>query len=366
MSASWVTTTMVTPCSRLSETSVSMISCEVLRIEIAGRFVGEQQARLVDQRPCDGHALLLAAGKLARRVALAIAQPEDLKCRAGPLEANGATDRAGGRVVERQADILQRARARQQIEALEHEAEALAADARQFGFVQRGDIDALEQAASAGRPVEAADDGHQRRLARTRRADDGDELAGFDFEVDAAQRLHLDIAHREGACHMFELDDRLRHRVLPPRPQKRGDGNAGPPVCPLSSPTMTGVAGLRSPWTIFGEVLVVEADGNGEPTPADRRAAPRGGTSATLAAPVAPLARAAGHVAQRLVGHADDVLPLVDDDPRRGGHARLQHQVARCRRSRRHRRSPRSGPFAATGGPGSPCPGKHAGERRRR
>jgi hypothetical protein len=35
------------------------------RIEIAGRLVGEKQARPVDQRSGDGDALLLAAGKLA-------------------------------------------------------------------------------------------------------------------------------------------------------------------------------------------------------------------------------------------------------------------------------------------------------------
>ena len=45
-----------------------MISPPVLRIQIAGRLVGQQQFRLVDERAGDGDALLFAAGKLGRLV----------------------------------------------------------------------------------------------------------------------------------------------------------------------------------------------------------------------------------------------------------------------------------------------------------
>ena len=178
MSASWVTRTMVTPCSRLSDDQRLHDLVRGSRIEIAGRLVGEKQARRVDQRAGDGDALLLAAGELARRVALAIAEAE--KCSAARARSMRSARRCrpGGGVVERQADILERAGARQQVEALEHEAEALAADAGEVRLAQRRDIDALEEVMAAGRPVEAAENGHQRRLARTRRAHDGDELAG--------------------------------------------------------------------------------------------------------------------------------------------------------------------------------------------
>ena len=83
------------------------------RIEIAGRLVGKKQARRVDERAGDGDALLLAAGELARRVALAVAEPEKLQRRARPLGAHDAAHRARGRVVERQGDILDGAGARQ-------------------------------------------------------------------------------------------------------------------------------------------------------------------------------------------------------------------------------------------------------------
>ena len=44
-----------------------------LRIEIAGRLVGQHDGRIIDQRAGDGDALLLAAGELVGLVALAVA-----------------------------------------------------------------------------------------------------------------------------------------------------------------------------------------------------------------------------------------------------------------------------------------------------
>jgi hypothetical protein len=42
-------------------------------VEISCRFVGKNQLRLVDQRARDGHALLLATGKLCRNMSEAVA-----------------------------------------------------------------------------------------------------------------------------------------------------------------------------------------------------------------------------------------------------------------------------------------------------
>jgi hypothetical protein len=38
----------------------------VAGVEVAGGFVGEQHGRVIDDRPGDGHALLLTAGELVR------------------------------------------------------------------------------------------------------------------------------------------------------------------------------------------------------------------------------------------------------------------------------------------------------------
>ena len=58
----------------------------VLRIEIAGRLVGQQQPRRVGDRAGDGDALLLAAGQFAGTMfeALAEAQKSQQLARRGP------------------------------------------------------------------------------------------------------------------------------------------------------------------------------------------------------------------------------------------------------------------------------------------
>ena len=50
-----------------------------VRIEVARGLVGQHQGRLVDQRPGNGHALLLSAGHLRGFVVAAIGQPETIQ-----------------------------------------------------------------------------------------------------------------------------------------------------------------------------------------------------------------------------------------------------------------------------------------------
>ena len=79
MSDSWVTTMMVTPRSRLSADQRLHDFMRGARIEIAGRLVGKQQSWVVDQGPRNRHPLLLAARELTWRIALALAQTEELE-----------------------------------------------------------------------------------------------------------------------------------------------------------------------------------------------------------------------------------------------------------------------------------------------
>src|ERR671927_372505 len=48
------------------------------RVEVPRRLVGEDEARARDEGAREGHALLLAAGELARRVAESGAEPDPL------------------------------------------------------------------------------------------------------------------------------------------------------------------------------------------------------------------------------------------------------------------------------------------------
>ena len=45
-------------------------------IQVAGRLVGQQDRRMIDERAGDGHALLLPAGKLRRLVVEPLAQAD--------------------------------------------------------------------------------------------------------------------------------------------------------------------------------------------------------------------------------------------------------------------------------------------------
>ncbi len=186
MSRSWVMTTMVMPRSARSCAKISITSWLVVRVEVAGRLVGQQQRRLGDQRAGDRDALLLAARQLVGMVLRRDrSRPTAASARRGPVAPLRCLDDALARVEQRQLDVLERRGARQQVEALEHEADGLVADARQFVVRQRRDVAAVEQVTPGGRPIETAEDVHERRLAGARRSDDRDELAGGDVQRDA-------------------------------------------------------------------------------------------------------------------------------------------------------------------------------------
>ena len=76
-----------------------------------------------------------------------------------------AVRRADPGVYQRQLDVVQRRRARQQVERLEDEADFLVADARQLVVVHLADLLAVQEVGPLRRRVEAPDQVHQRGLA---------------------------------------------------------------------------------------------------------------------------------------------------------------------------------------------------------
>ena len=70
---------------------------------------------------------------------------------------------------------------------------------------------AVEEVAARGRAIEAAEDVHQRRLARARGAHDGDELAPLDDERHVVERVHLDVAEPVDLADVVEQDEWGRH-----------------------------------------------------------------------------------------------------------------------------------------------------------
>src|SRR3954471_11647627 len=160
-----------------------------LRVEVAGRLVGEHHGRAVDQRSGDGDALLLAARELRRPVREAIAQADGVDQRVEPL----LVDLAAGQG-EREEDVLLGGEDRYEVEGLEDEAESITAQPGAALVVQAADLLPLDDDRARGRPVEPGEQVHQRGLARPRRTHDRGELAGGERHGHAAERVHRGLA----------------------------------------------------------------------------------------------------------------------------------------------------------------------------
>jgi hypothetical protein len=102
MSGSWVTSTMVMP-SRLSAVEQRHDFLAGMAVEVAGRFVGEDQLRRVDQRAGNRHALLLAARNAAGQRCGVIAEADPASIPRARRLAARALD-AG--IDQRQGDVV--------------------------------------------------------------------------------------------------------------------------------------------------------------------------------------------------------------------------------------------------------------------
>jgi hypothetical protein len=103
----------------------------------------------------------------------------------------------------RQHDVLADRQVREQVEALEDHADVLA----QFAHGRRVVVQqwlAVHRQAAALEYFEPVDAAQQRALARAALADDGDDLAGPDLQVDALEHLVGAIGFAQGC----DLDDR--------------------------------------------------------------------------------------------------------------------------------------------------------------
>ena len=95
-----------------------------LRVERAGRLVGQQDLGVVDKGAGNGHALHLAAGHLVRALVELVAEADLLQRLRGASAPFGLAD-AGER--QRQLDILQHGLVRDEVIALEDEADGMVA-----------------------------------------------------------------------------------------------------------------------------------------------------------------------------------------------------------------------------------------------
>ena len=164
----------------------------------------------VAQRPGHRDALLLAARERGGEVLDPVAQPDVLE--RGPGHGVGVRP---ARDVGPEAHVLERREAGEQVEGLEDEGDGVPPD---LGELAPGHpLERLpgDRDPALRRRVERADEVEERRLAAARGAEDDDELAGTDAEVDVDERL--DHAAPDGIAprNVVEGDDGGRGRRGP-------------------------------------------------------------------------------------------------------------------------------------------------------
>ena len=112
------------------------------------------------------------------------------------------------RIDRRHLDVLERGRGVDEVVALEDEAERLAPQPSQLVAVEARDILAHEPVGAGGGAIQAAEDVHQRGLARPRRAHDRKVLARIDLQAHPVQDLDVEVPGVEGLGHIRQLDQR--------------------------------------------------------------------------------------------------------------------------------------------------------------
>jgi hypothetical protein len=147
------------------------------------------------------------------------------------------------RIERRQLHILERARARKEIEALEDETELAVADAGQLPLIEAGDVDSLEQVTPGSRTVETAEDVHERRLSAAARSHDGDERARLHGNVDPAECVQARLAELVILVNLLDLDDCHAHRRTPWTP--------GGPDLEVMALVTTSSPGFTAPRSTF-------------------------------------------------------------------------------------------------------------------
>ena len=116
----------------------------------------------------------------------------------------------GGRqagIDQRQLHVVQRRRARQQVEGLKDEPDLLVANARQFIVGHVADEVPVDVILPAGRRIEAAGQVHQGRFAGAGRTHDGHVFAPLDLDIHPGNGVNLLVAHDIGLPNIVGADD---------------------------------------------------------------------------------------------------------------------------------------------------------------
>src|SRR6266511_3542498 len=178
------------------------------RVEVRGRLVGEDEARVRDEGAGDRDALALAPGELARAVAGVLVEADRVEERLDPPPPLGLRERSLQE--QRELDVLEDREDRDEVEGLEDEADRPEPEVRECPLGEPSGVPPVHDDRPRGRRVYAADEVEERRLPGARRAGDGEELALPHLDRGVAHRRHLglpeqvdlrDVLHRHDGAH---------------------------------------------------------------------------------------------------------------------------------------------------------------------
>ena len=164
------------------------------RVERCNRFVGEDDLRLLGERPGDADALALPTREVGRPNVGLLDDLDALQRLHGDLDVVGgiqAEQRAPRRdpVQPAHQHVVQHRRAVDEVERLEDHPD-VGTQVAHLTSGQPGDVDAVDLEVPRRQRHEAVDRPHERRLARSGEPDDDDELAVGDLQVDVLQGVH--------------------------------------------------------------------------------------------------------------------------------------------------------------------------------
>ena len=159
-----------------------------LPVQVTGRLIGKQNPRLVGERPCKGHPLLLTTRELSRIVARTVPQSHPFQKRHRP-RTNGVSILARSALSKLHGHhhVLESRQRGEEMEGLEYEPYVVCAKPRSTVFGKSLEIFTGYGYRALRRLVKSGEETQQGGLAAARWADDRHEALGFDVQIDPIQ-----------------------------------------------------------------------------------------------------------------------------------------------------------------------------------
>ena len=174
----------------------------VFGVEVAGGFVGEDDAGSVDEGACDGDALLFAAGELGRFRGGAMLDADALEKLLDAWVTFGCWN---ADQLEGEFDIFEDGEGWEEVEELEDGADLGSAEEGETLGIELAELGGADADGAGVGAVDAAEAIEEGGFAAARGSHEGDAFAGMDGKGDVAENG----ARFVGFLNVFDLDDRV-------------------------------------------------------------------------------------------------------------------------------------------------------------